>query len=407
MELEPHTSRTKAALFLSLVVFTCGQSFLFVVLPPLGRRLGFSDLQVGGILSLSALLVMLSAPAWGYLSERVGRRPILLFALAGAILSALGYGAIVQWRLSGALNVVPALVLIALVRMVQALATSGIIPSAQAYMADITTPTQRAGGMGILGAAVGIGMIAGSTLAWQVAGTNPPLAFAIVAILAAGALSAIFWLAREPRRAISLVASDTRLAFDRIWPFLLITLVAISAFSILQQVIALRLQDSLSFTVEESISRGGAVVVVTALTMIVMQAGAVRVLRWKPARLLGIGAIAAAVAMLACTLVTTYPAIIAAATLLGAGLGLMLPGNLALLSLATGPGAQGKVAGVNVFAQGLAQAIGPITGASLHHISPLAPFSAATILLALACLISLFVWRRSHPEQNQTAFIVG
>lgn len=53
-----------------------GQSFLFAVLPPLGRRLSFTDIQKGGILSASALLLMIAAPVWGYLTERIGRRPV-------------------------------------------------------------------------------------------------------------------------------------------------------------------------------------------------------------------------------------------------------------------------------------------------------------------------------------------
>ncbi|MGN7882202.1 hypothetical protein [Ensifer sp. 22460] len=58
MDLESPTSRTQ------LAVFTTGQSFLLVVLPPMGRRLGFSDIHIAGILSLAALLMMVSAPAW-------------------------------------------------------------------------------------------------------------------------------------------------------------------------------------------------------------------------------------------------------------------------------------------------------------------------------------------------------
>lgn len=405
MDVASQTSKAQIALFLGLTVFTTGQSFLLVVLPPLGRRLGFSDLHIGGILSLSALLIMASAPVWGYLSERIGRRPVLLAALAGAMLGSVGFGAIVHFRLSGTLSVFLALVLIAVVRAAQTLVSSGILPAAQAYMADITTPAQRANGMGILGAAIGVGAILGAALAWRVAGANPALAFAIIATLAAVALFNMLWLAREPVRAFHATISDARLPVGRIWPFLAITLVSISAYSILQQVAALRLQDALGFTVEQSISRGGAALMATAFAMIVAQACAVRAFAWKPAQLLGVGAITAFVAMLICTLVTTYPAILATLTLLGIGLGLMLTGNLASLSLWTGGGAQGKAAGVNVLAQGLGQAIGPIAGASLHRISPTFPFLVATVLLAVACLIAISAWRSDAANQRALAVI--
>lgn len=78
-------SLASLALFLALMAKAAGQSFLVVVLPPLGRRLGFTDIQTGAILSVSALLLMIAAPTWGYLTERIGRRPVLVIALAGAM----------------------------------------------------------------------------------------------------------------------------------------------------------------------------------------------------------------------------------------------------------------------------------------------------------------------------------
>ncbi len=70
-------------------------------------------------------------------------------------------------------------------------------------------------------------------------------------------------------------------------------------------------------------------------------------------------------------------------------LGLMLPGNLASLSLRAGPHAQGKAAGFNVVGQGLGFAIGPLTGAALRQLSPRMPFLAAAVLLA--CAFSLAI----------------
>ncbi|QIG48688.1 MFS transporter [Nordella sp. HKS 07] len=200
MEARSRTTKAQFALSLSLTINTTGQTFLLVVLPPLGRRLGFTDIQTGIILSISALLLMASAPVWGYLSERIGRRPVLLTALAGAAIAAAGFGAIVDLRLAGTMSAVLTLGLFILIRAAQSIACGGILPAAQAYMADITTPAQRAGGMGILGAAIGLGAILGAALAWQVAPTDPALAFAIVAALAISAFASVLLLAREPAR---------------------------------------------------------------------------------------------------------------------------------------------------------------------------------------------------------------
>jgi MFS family permease len=393
----PQLAKAKLALFLSLAVFTTGQSFLFVVLPPLGRLLGFSDMHTGGILSLSALLYMISAPAWGYLSERVGRRPVLFAALLGAALTSIAFAAIIHFRLSGEVSILLALVLTAFIRAAQTLLTSGILPAAQACMADITTPAQRASGMGTLGAGIGVGVIAGAGLSWSVAGTSPVLAFAIIALLAIVALPTTAWLPEKTIRPPETII-ETRLPFRQIWPFLAITMTAIAAYSILQQVTALQLHDTLGFTVDESIARGGAALMAMALAMVIVQAFAVRVLRWTVTRLLSVGALTATLAMLICTVASTYPAILAALILLGTGLGLMLTGNLASLSLKAGNGAQGKAAGMNVFAQGLGQVIGPLSGASLYSLSPQLPFLAATILLAIALLIVLRSTRNAAAE---------
>src|SRR6185312_1244713 len=116
----------------------------------------------------------------------------------------------------------------------------------------------------------------------------------------------------------------------------------------------------------------------------VVQGGVLRFLTWKPQRLLRAGALLAAFAMLLGGFARSYAEIFAALVLFGAALGLLLPGNLASLSLRVGRDAQGKAAGINALGQGLGMAIGPVAGASLHQIAPEAPFAVATLLLALA-----------------------
>lgn len=153
------------ALFLALMGNAAGQSVQLVVLPPLGRSLGFTDIQTGAILSASALVLMIAAPAWGYVTEHIGRRPVLMIALAGAILAPLSFGFIVGRRLDGSMSTILALSLFFAARSGQTLLSAGLLPASQAYVADITVPEARAGGMGILGAAYGLGAIIGSAFA--------------------------------------------------------------------------------------------------------------------------------------------------------------------------------------------------------------------------------------------------
>lgn len=398
-------SMAQVALFLALMANAAGQSFLVVVLPPLGRRLGFTDIQTGTILSASALLLMIAAPTWGYLTERVGRRPVLMTALAGAMLAPLAFGFIVGRRLDGSMSSALALGLFFAARSAQTLLSAGLLPASQAYVADITAPEARAGGMGILGAAYGLGAIIGSALAWRIGGRDAALAFLLVSGLAGLALASVILLAPEPRRgnpeAASLAAD---LNLSRIWPFFAITLVSISAYNIVQQVVALRLQDAFGFTSDDSIAKAGLALMATALAMIVVQGAVLRVLALRPVTLLGAGALLAAMALLFAAFARDYAELFGALVLLGVALGLMLPGNLASLSLRTGPSAQGKAAGLNVIGQGLGLAIGPLTGAALHQVSPQLPFLAAAILLMIAFALAVGASRtRDFPVGSDAA----
>lgn len=385
----------QTALFLAIMANSAGQVFLLAMLPPLGRRLGFSDIETGAILSVSALILIVAAPLWGSLSERRGRRPVLLVALAAAAAAPLAFALIIAERMAGAIGSGFAFTLIFAARITQTLLSAGLLPATQAYVADVTDADRRAGGMGIIGAAYGFGAITGAALAWRFGGDLVAVALAGLAAAAAVALASVFFLAGEPaRRCASGFSSVSHLSLGRIWPFLAITFVAIIGYSIVQQVVALRLQDAMRFSSEESITNAGLALMATALAMIVVQGGVLPLVRFRPETLLVIGAPLATLALLLAAFAKGYAELFGALVVLGTALGLMLPGNLASLSLRTGADAQGKAAGLNVVGQGMGLALGPIAGATLHQLSPQAPFLVAAALLAAASILALHARRR-------------
>lgn len=382
-------------LFAIMAISVTGQSYLLVVLPALGRLMGFSDLATGSILSLSALLLICAAPIWGQLSERIGRRPVMLAALAASAVTTLAYGLIVTARLDAAVTAGVALALFLAARILQALFVSGLLPAVQAYIADITAPELRVGGMGIIGAAYAVGAIGGSLLATGIGSQAPGTGFLIAATLLAVAGAAVLGLIPKPAgHAVPAAAEAVPGSLvARIWPFMLITFFGFAAYGVMQQVISLRLADALGFSTREAIAGAGTCLLVTALAMAVMQGLVVRRLAAPPEALLVTGAGLAAVSMLACTLVHSYAALLAGMVLFGAAIGLVVPSNLALLSLRAGRHVQGKAAGLNVIGQGLGLALGPVVGAALHQVSPAVPFAAATLLLACATGLAITVRR--------------
>lgn len=379
----------RPALFAGLLGNAAGHSFLFVVLPPLGRRMGFADLQTGALLSLGALALIVSAPVWGIVAEKRGRRPVLLIGFAGVALALALLGLVVALRLDGSIAIVAAFALLLAVRVVQSLTSGGLLPAAQAYMADTTSADRRAGGMGRMAASFGLGSVVGASLAWVFAGVSLPLGFAAVAAFVAVAGLVCWRTLPEPQRAIDAATpAMSRIELRRIWPFLIVTVLGVTTYALLQATTGLRLQDTLGLTPEVAAGRAGATLTATALAMVFAQGFLVGRLGWAPRRLMGVGAAIALAAMLTMALVPGYPALLGALCALGLGLGLLLPGNLAALSLATGAGAQGKVAGINAIGQGLGMVLGPLVGTALYQRDPLAPSLGGAALVAGICLLA-------------------
>ncbi|NUB25504.1 MFS transporter [Azospirillum brasilense] len=383
-----------AALLGGLLANGAGHSFLLIVLPPLGRGLGFGDMWTGLLLSLSALLLVVAGPAWGHVCDRWGRRRVLVAGLGAAALFPMAMASILAGHADGALSGEAAFALLLAARLVQSALSAGIMPAAQAVLADLTSADRRAGGMGMMGAAFGMGAILGGGFAWRMGGSDPVTALLIIAALIAAGTLAVWLrveeLERGAARADGLAAAPTgawpRLADIR--PFLAITLCGLTAYSLLQQVTALRLQDSFGLPPVDSVQRGGAILALTMAVMVATQGLAVRWLDWSPIRLLRTGAAIAALAMATAALAPSLALLMAAMAGLGGGLGLLLPGNLAMLSLRTATDAQARTAGLNGIGQGLGMAAGPLLGAALHQLSPAAPYWAAAAILCAVCALA-------------------
>lgn len=383
-------------LLAALAANAAAQAFLLVLLPSLGRDLGFDALETGLLLSSAALFLVLFAPAWGKISERAGRKPVLLIGLAGAALGPLLIAIVISFRIDEALDRIPALILLFAARAAQSMLSAGLLPAAQAWMADRTAPENRAKGMGLLGASYGIGGILGAGLAFVVGGTHPLVALVSLAMLVLFGFGLVF--AKVTDRTTSAMAQSLpypHLDMRRIAPGLAITLIGVCVYAIMQHVTALRLEDSMDLSRPDAISSGGAALMGAAIVMALTQTFGIGKLRRPPHHLIRIGAAAGVLSLAGVTLATTPAALFASLLVLGGALGILLPGNLALISIKAGMNAQGRAAGVNAVAQGLAMAAGPVAGAALHRLSPLAPGAASVILMLAALIIGLGVREKS------------
>lgn len=171
-----------AAIFLVVFIDLLGFSLILPLLPYFAKTFNASDFQIGLLVAIYAGAQLVSAPILGRLSDRYGRRPLLLISIFG---TALGF------LLLGVAN---SLLLLFAARLIDGL-TAGNISIAQAYISDITDAKNRAKGLGMIGAAFGLGFIigpaAGGALS-QVGYTVP--AFVAFGLSAVNLLLVNFWL---------------------------------------------------------------------------------------------------------------------------------------------------------------------------------------------------------------------
>src|SRR3954453_18799443 len=169
-----------AVIFFTVFLDLLGFGIVLPVAAYYVKALGGPRMAPEQVASTSTLLITLYsltqfffAPVWGRLSDRVGRRPIILMSVTGSCLSYLVFGFA---------RTIPVL----LFSRVLAGAMAANISTAQAYVADVTTPEDRTRGMGMVGAAIGLGFFFGPAIAWAGGGGNPDQPSPAVPCVAAG-----------------------------------------------------------------------------------------------------------------------------------------------------------------------------------------------------------------------------
>lgn len=384
-------------LIMALIGNAVGHALFLMTFPALGRTMGLTDVQAGLVIGVSALLLTVAAPFWGWFSERQGRRPVVIVAMLASSLGLAASALVIHSAQAGWITALLAFVLMLAVRLVYALLSGGLKPAAQAIMADVSDAHSRARAMGLMGAAFGVGTLLGGGLAMAFGGGRLLSVFFIVSavLMVNGVLQ---WWRLSETYPVGTVQPDqvVRFRLAPYWPYLLFTLLGLTVYSLLQQVTVLRLQDDFGLAVGVSIQRTGGIMMTATLAMIITQGLIVRGLNWQPLRLIQAGAGLATCALGVAALAPNVAVLWLSMMVLGAGIGLLLPGNLAGMSLLAGPHRQGRVAGINSVAMGLGMALGPVLGALAHqwHVA------GAYWLAAALCLLVLLIAWGVVPERS-------
>jgi MFS family permease len=369
--------RALRVLFVSLVCIGLGQSMLFAILPPAARALGISPFRISTIFAASASIWVFVSPWWGRRSDEWGRRPVILVGLLGFGLSMTFLATTIQLGAIGLLSAALVYPLLVASRCVFALVGSGTGPASQAYIAERTDAAERAAGLALVSAAVGLGETLGPAMAAALAtiGLVAPIYFS--AGLAALSAAVIWFRLPEdgpPRPAGADPPPRLGYADRRVVPFLTIgaAFQAVRATTVIT--FALFLQDTFALSATQAAQRAGVGFVTLAASGLLAQLVVVQRLRPTARAMIrwGVPFMVAAFGLLVAG--RTLWVHLAAMASLGLGLGLVRPGNAAGASLAVTAEEQGAVAGLLGGLAVLGNVFGPMLGTTLYTISPRAPY---------------------------------
>ena len=379
---------------LFLIVFTdlVGFGLIIPLLPFYGEHFHASPAEVGLLMATYSLAQFIAAPLWGRLSDRVGRRPVLAASLLGATLSYVWLAfADTLWMLFAA----------------RALGgfMAGNIATAFAYVADVTGPGDRAKGMGIVGAAFGLGFIFGPAIGGVLAGHDPAHADYRTPALVAAGLSALAMtltttllresLPKSVRRAHSRLPRASRwqllanaLRRPGLGRLICIAFLATFVFAGMETTFAMWSRRQFGWGPEQN----GYLFAFVGLISAAVQGGLVGRLarRFGEHRLVVSGAAALAFGMLAIPFASSVPLLGPAMLVVAVGFSLMTPSLNSLVSLKVPSSVLGGTMGVSRSATTLARVVGPgWAGLLFEYLGKDWPFFAGALIMAGVIVIAL------------------
>jgi multidrug resistance protein len=378
-------------IFLTVFIDLLGFGIIIPLLPFYAESFGATALMVGLLGTSFSLMQFVFSPIWGRLSDRIGRKPIILIGLMGSCVSYL------------VLALATTLPIVFLARIVGGIAGANI-PTAQAYIADVTTPENRAKGMGMVGAAFGMGFIFGPALGGLLSRFGPSVPMWFAAALCFLNFAAACFLLPESRVGTKQSSGLSRLDVFRralVHPQLTLLLalyfLVTFAFSGFEATFALFSERRFGFT-------GATIGLVFTFigTILALVQGVVvgRVVkRIGEARLIPVAIFLIAVSIGLVPFAFSVPVLLGAVGLLAMGMGFNSPAMSSMVSRLSDPNDQGGILGLASSLASLGRVVGPAWGGFLFdHFGMTVPYLSAAAMMLVAFGVSFVGLRGVERE---------
>jgi len=386
-----------AILLLIVFIDLVGFGIVIPLLPYYALKFSASPLEVTSLMACYSFAQFFASPIWGRLSDRLGRKPILLVSLTCSVLSYLWLGfADALWMLFAA--------------RLLAGAGAGNISAAQAYITDVTDEKNRAKGMGMIGASFGLGFTLGPAIGGLLAGSDASSATLSRPAFAAALLSAIALVlaviilkeslspehrraARGPRRWALAQEAFARPSLRHI---IILFFLTTTAFAGMESTFALWANSGFGWGPQQV----GFLFFYIGIVLVLVQGGLVGRLSRSlgEARMALVGSVLLVLGLAGLPFSTDLPRLLVDMALLSIGFGILSPALTSLVSRAAGSTERGGILGVNQSGQSLARILGPLIGGFVYG----AAGRDAPYYVGAAIMVAVVLMAAALPRGEKT-----
>ncbi|MEH6942425.1 MFS transporter [Bacillus sp. JJ722] len=372
------TKKVLPILFLVMFLVMVGFGIIIPVLPFLAEKVGGSPTELGLLMAVYSLMQLFFAPIWGRVSDRIGRKPVMMIGIAGLAASFF------------IMATADSLWVLFVARIVGGVLSAANMPTAMAYVADITTPEDRGKGMGIIGAATGLGFVFGPAIGGIFSKSSLNMPFYVAGISCVFTLLLVAILLKE-----SLTKENRVLQANKKEPMWKAFQGPLSIMFVLQLIITLSLaglETTFAYFAAKKAAidtvQLGYIFMIMGLGSAMVQGGLAGKMtkKYGEGAVIRVGIIVSAIGFILILFSSNFWTSAVFLTIFGLGNGVIRPAISALLTKNSNSG-HGNVTGLLSSFDSLGRIIGPPLGGLLFSVSIGLPYISGAILSIIALLL--------------------